>query len=96
MVKKLDVIPVLVCVLHLPQFFWSRDVFWETCNNLGIFSKVATLHMEMGYMGMAHIVVALNISNGLVDEISISKDNQVFRQAINYKGIPLKCGKSHV
>jgi hypothetical protein len=44
---------------------------------------------------MAHILVGLNLSNGLTDTITIKTSNSNFCQELDYEGIPSKCGCCH-
>jgi hypothetical protein len=46
-------------------------------------------------MGMAHILMDLNISGGLVDSIFIQLGKNTYHQSIDYEGIPFRCGRCH-
>jgi hypothetical protein len=46
-------------------------------------------------MGMAQILIRLNVSRGLADVITIRCGQKVYRQEVDYEGIPFRCGRCH-
>lgn len=72
-IKKLEVTIVQVCLLGFPLIFWLDDVFWEIGNKIKHFFEADNLFKDTGYMGMAQILVGLNVTKGLKDSIKISQ-----------------------
>jgi hypothetical protein len=68
----------------------------EIGNALGIFYEVDKSYCDFGYMGMAQILVGMDLTKGLEDSITIRRGTKIFYQPINYEGIPFKCGRCHV
>jgi hypothetical protein len=91
----LDFTPGLGKDVRAPLILWSEEVFKEIGNSLGLFYEEYTSFYDSGYMGMARILVGLDLSKGLVDSIIIRKGPAIFYQALDYEGIPFKCGQCH-
>ena len=50
---------------------------------------------SFGKMLVAWILVSLNLRKGLSDTLALTHDGLVFRQPLNYEGIPFKCRRCH-
>jgi hypothetical protein len=87
MTEKLVLVPIWVRLLGLPLISWSKEVFKEVRNALRFFYKVDNSFQFTVYMGMAHILVGLNLLNGLANTITLKKGNVVLCQELDYKGI---------
>lgn len=70
-IKKLEVTTVQVCLLGFPLIFWLDDVFWEIGNKIKCLFEADNLLKDAGYMGMAQILLGLNVTKGLKDSIKI-------------------------
>jgi hypothetical protein len=68
---KLELVLVWVKPPSLLLILWSDDLFREIGNSLGLFYKVEKYFHTSGYMGMAYILVGINLSTGLKDTITI-------------------------
>jgi hypothetical protein len=55
----------------LPLIFWTEDVFKEIRNILGFYYEADFSFHTTSNMGMARLLVGLNVSKGLADTISI-------------------------
>jgi hypothetical protein len=70
---------------------WSDVVFKEIGNTLDIFYEADMTYHDSRYMGMAWILVGLDISRGLVESIEICRGVEIYHQTINYEGLPFRC-----
>ena len=57
----------------LPLILWLNEVSMEIGNDLQIFYEVDKSYCEYGYMGMAQILVEMDLKRGLSDSIIIKK-----------------------
>jgi hypothetical protein len=62
---------------------------------MGHFYEAELSFKSIGYMAMAHILVGMKLTNGLVDCISIQHQGCTFTQELDYEGIPFRCGRCH-
>jgi hypothetical protein len=74
---------------------WPDEVLKEIGNALGLFYDVDNSYKDSGYIGMARILVCLELSKGLANSIMIRKGPPIFSQSMNYGGISFKCGQCH-
>jgi hypothetical protein len=58
---------------------------------MGYFYEADLSFKSIGYMAMAHILVGMKVTNGLVECISIQHQGCIFMQELDYKGIPFRC-----
>jgi hypothetical protein len=93
--KHLAITPVLVRLPGLPLILWFKKVFKEITNSLGFFYEDDSSYKTTGYMGMAQILVGINISGSLVDSITIQPGKNYYHQSLDYEGIPFRYGKHH-
>jgi hypothetical protein len=70
----------------------SIQINW---NALGFFYEANSSYKSSGYMGMAHILVGLKLSEALADSISIQLGQNTFHHNLDYEGNPFRCGKCH-
>jgi hypothetical protein len=67
-------------------------VFREIGNALGFYYEANFSFQNYGYMGMAHILIGLNLSVGLADKITIQNNGSFYQRALDNLGIPFICG----
>jgi len=65
--------------------------FKELGNSLGNFMETNMSFRETSKMSMAHILVALDVRDGLAEELVLIKDEIHFHQRLDYEGIPFRC-----
>jgi hypothetical protein len=58
---------------------------------IGLFYDVDNSYKASCYMGMARILVSLELSKRLTNSIMIRKGPTIYIQDLNYEGIPFKC-----
>jgi hypothetical protein len=68
---QVDILLVWVRIPRLPLVLWSEDVFAEIGNSLGSYYEVDLSFQDTGYFGMARILVGLETSKGLAEELVI-------------------------
>jgi hypothetical protein len=71
------------------------EVFREIGNSIGLYYDADHSFTTSGYMGMARILVGIKLSDGLIKNITITHKGTYFNQALDYEGIPFKCGRCH-
>ena len=76
---------------NLPFEYWSLDFFKLVGNSLGTFLEADLSILYSGVCCLGKILVLIDISNGLVADLFISKGNSSFKQTLDYIGIPFKC-----
>jgi hypothetical protein len=92
----MDFFPVQVMLPGLPLILWSDEVFKEIGNSLGLFCEVDNSYYDYGYMGVARILVRMDLSKELAKSIIIRKGPAIFYKPLHYKGIHFKCGRWHI
>jgi hypothetical protein len=59
---------------------------------LGIFYEVDFSFRKSGYLGIALILVGLDLIKGLADSMQIWRESYLYHLNLNYEGIPFRCG----
>lgn len=68
----------------------------EIGNALGTFYEVDKSYCDSGYMGMARILVELDLKGSLADSMIIRRKSEIIHQSIDYEGIPFRCARCYV
>jgi hypothetical protein len=80
---------------RFPPEFWTELSFKELGNAMGTFMDVDMSFRETGKMSMAIILVALDVREGLAEELVLIKEEVCFHQRLDYEGIPFRCHRCH-
>jgi hypothetical protein len=60
-------------------------------NALGYFYEVDKSCLDSRYMGLARILVGMEMKRGLAESMVIQRDTGFFHKTIDCEGIPFKC-----
>jgi hypothetical protein len=66
--------------------------FEEIGNSLDTFYEVDLSFQDIGTLGWTRILVGLETSKGLAEELVIKKGEDYFQLTLDYEGIPFICG----
>ena len=93
--EHVDVVPMWV---RLPSFslpFWTMEHFMHIGNLLGNFLEVDFSFNSTGLKRVAHILVSINIRNGLPGAMRIAWKDYSHLQTLDYENVPFCCHHCH-
>lgn len=93
--EKADVFPVWVRAPGLPSFLWVESVFKAIGNRLGTYLEADMSFLETNNREMARILVCINRSGGLAEEINLQYKEYVFEQILDYEFLSFRCHRCH-
>jgi hypothetical protein len=91
----MNVMLIWVRLLGLSPKLWIELIFKELGNVVGAFMDANMSFRESGKISMARILVALDVREGLAEELQLIKEEVHFHQKMDYEGISFRCHRCH-
>lgn len=83
-----------------PLVFWNFEAFTTIGNAIGKFLHVDLKHLTGSDRRMGRILVEVDLNEGLPEQIEIAWRGTIFKQRLDYTGVPFRClickGTSHL
>ena len=86
--EPIDVVPTWVILPSLPFPFWTMEHFMHIGNLLGNFLEVEFSFNSTGLKRVAHILVSINIRNGIPGAMRIAWKDYSHLQTLDYENVP--------
>lgn len=88
-----NVVPVWVCLPHLPLHYWGDDSVRAIGNDVGKY--IDRCEPKDNMQACARICVEVDLGKGLPEAIKLKVDDWTHIQSLDYEQIPFKCKVCH-